>query len=127
MEWITVATEALNTTALAVPPDGVVTAAAASPWWTNGLAGVAGGAALGVGRALLTALRWDHGLPTPKLGQMWTMHAVVVLLFMILGGLVAHYMAGTPGAFVTGITAMGFILLVGADSVGAKRGVGDNA
>lgn len=85
---------------------------------TAAFAGAFGGFSLGftvLTLNLIDVLR--SSTPSPRTGQfLWT-HLAVASLLALIGGLCAHFLTGQAGDFLQGITAVGFLLLIGGSAL----------
>lgn len=87
--------------------------------WTWGLdestwAGVLGGAILGLCRLMLSlGVVAGHHQPMKRYLKILAGHLVATLLFSIIGGTVAWAFQGKAGDFLTGVTALITIVVLG--------------
>lgn len=85
----------------------------ADTFWNTIFPGALGGLFLALGRFAITYMRLKS--PHPKIGQLLLMQIPLVIVLPILGGGLAWVTTGISGAFLTGLGALGFILLAAGD------------
>lgn len=92
-------------------------------YWLAGIAGAAGGFALGLAVLalnVLDVLRSDSPRMLP--GQLLWTHLVAAAVLALAGGIVAHFLTGPAGDFMQGVTAIGFLLILGGSTVSSRGG-----
>ncbi|WP_104176028.1 hypothetical protein [Arthrobacter sp. Y81] len=79
------------------------------------LAGGAGGFCLALGRLLISYIGLNH-MEDPKMGRFLAAQSIPIVVLSVLGMIVAWATAPPPvSPFLTGLGALGFILMLGKD------------
>ncbi|TYC96326.1 hypothetical protein FQ377_14155 [Arthrobacter echini] len=86
------------------------------------LAGGLGGLAVGLGR--LAYLLIDIESDRPHYRQTVGAQIVVTVILIVLGGTFAYYFDGKVGAFMSGITALSLLLLIGGNVLKRRKDEG---
>lgn len=95
-------------------------------FWDTIYPGALGGLFLALGRFLITWMRLMN-TPDPKFRQFLLLQIPVVLILPLLGGGLAWVTNDIRGAFLTGLGALGFILIAAGEHGHVERQEGSNA
>lgn len=85
------------------------------------VAGALSGFALGAARLLLSAVQLIRTkVEEPKWGQLVVAHVLAIIIFAVMGGLVAFFVTGPVGTFATSLAALFGVSSLGAAALGNR-------